>query len=794
MFLKSKTMKNDSRRGCNTRSRMPCEHESHEGGSPSQNHQHSSLDNELRKDKELLLRQFHGMPLLLPQMELFFGFGVCVCLVPILDMLVMLPLRLCHFIIRLLLVELCILLPIRKVRGCNKKSHASVSDDSSLERSPRNRHTCELFIMIIEFFRVCLSLYLILSALIPFYILTPSSFSSLIRAESSLPRESLDSSVTNDKLDPNFTRFYFDDRSNLVAHARISTTFDWDEIFAPWKYHSSKFTLPVEDELHMFSSAAENPSAQSITLQESIHGALDGIYNIFESLTNWVPAIFLSTSRGEIYHMIFESPYHLYSYWYHSLRGVSVLKIYVVFNIIEIVIRLVSSLSGDLIEALWFFLLNHFAGALSALVVLADSEESEARKKDLETDPCSKLTLIDSMILFIFCIEPKGSVRRRVALTHNNCNAFLFFVFLLCLSSLVMALHSFTVLLQIVTMNVAMNSDNFSMLALLISNNFVEIKVQVFKKIGGVENLFQIACCDAVERVQLIIFTIVMLIRHSQSEAPFGTIDPTDIIVIFGFEIMVDFIKIFFACRFNKMEFSCFENFLKILLNDCAETRRLQQVPSKLDGDNHIEKLLTDYTSVKYPHFVPHPCQRLGFVPHVYSAVLLWVAMPYSSRGVSNFAESVIGDVLPLNMHPETKHFLVVWGILCVCFFILRLVIHLMTSRYIARKKHDVPSPCISALTLKSEYQRGRPKNGGEEHRRSRKLDSTCSRFTASHCSNQQQDTEGHISDTYSFSRELERFHQVLIPQHQKMLRSFVLEMCSFYRLQREADGVDPFL
>ena len=54
-------------------------------------------------------------------------------------------------------------------------------------------------------------------------------------------------------------------------------------------------------------------------------------------------------------------------------------------------------------------------------------------------------------------------------------------------------LHSLLLFSQVVTFNVAINSSNSSLLTLLISNNFAEIKTSVFKRFEE-KNLFQIAC------------------------------------------------------------------------------------------------------------------------------------------------------------------------------------------------------------------------------------------------------------------------------------------------------------
>ncbi|CAN0271915.1 unnamed protein product, partial [Phaeothamnion confervicola] len=60
-------------------------------------------------------------------------------------------------------------------------------------------------------------------------------------------------------------------------------------------------------------------------------------------------------------------------------------------------------------------------------------------------------------------------------------------------------LHSLLLFVHITTLTVAVNSDDQALLALLISNNFAEIKGSVFKKFDK-QNLFQLSCHDIVVR------------------------------------------------------------------------------------------------------------------------------------------------------------------------------------------------------------------------------------------------------------------------------------------------------
>ena len=54
-------------------------------------------------------------------------------------------------------------------------------------------------------------------------------------------------------------------------------------------------------------------------------------------------------------------------------------------------------------------------------------------------------------------------------------------------------IHSLVLFFQVITLNVAVNSFSSSLFALLVSNNFVELKQSVFKRFNS-GNLFQLSC------------------------------------------------------------------------------------------------------------------------------------------------------------------------------------------------------------------------------------------------------------------------------------------------------------
>jgi len=73
-------------------------------------------------------------------------------------------------------------------------------------------------------------------------------------------------------------------------------------------------------------------------------------------------------------------------------------------------------------------------------------------------------------------------------------------------------MHTMVLFFHAVAFNVALNSHNNILITLLISNNFVELKTNVFKKCEK-ENLFQVSCADVVERFQLSVYILIVTLQ-----------------------------------------------------------------------------------------------------------------------------------------------------------------------------------------------------------------------------------------------------------------------------------------
>ena len=227
---------------------------------------------------------------------------------------------------------------------------------------------------------------------------------------------------------------------------------------------------------------------------------------------------------------------------YHGIRGQAAIKLYVIYNVLEVCDRLFSALGQDILECLF-------------------------SKEALERKPNGRSKVWRPFWLFI------------LALCYN-------------------VVHATALFYQVITLNVAVNSYSNALLTLLMSNQFVEIKSTVFKKFEK-ENLFQLTCADVVERFQLWLMLIIIASRNiietgglsigngessaSSSSAIGGfsilpksfTILPEwtgqimgPFFLVLGSEMLVDWIKHAYITKFNNIKPAIYGRFLDVLAKD----------------------------------------------------------------------------------------------------------------------------------------------------------------------------------------------------------------------------------
>ncbi|KZP34527.1 DUF747-domain-containing protein [Athelia psychrophila] len=223
---------------------------------------------------------------------------------------------------------------------------------------------------------------------------------------------------------------------------------------------------------------------------------------------------------------------------YHSIRGQDTIKLYVIFNALEIADRLCASIGQDILDCLF-----------------------------------SRSTL--------------EYLTNKAPVSSHTMRPFLFF----SLALLYNVAHALVMVYQLLALNVAVNSYDHALLTLLVSNQFVEIKGSVFKKFEK-DNLFQITCADIVERFTLALMLTVVAFRNlielSGSEFDFseGFVLPRSfgwfrgnnviwtisypVVTVMVSEMLVDWLKHAFITKFNHIRPSVYERYTDVLCRDLA--------------------------------------------------------------------------------------------------------------------------------------------------------------------------------------------------------------------------------
>jgi len=234
---------------------------------------------------------------------------------------------------------------------------------------------------------------------------------------------------------------------------------------------------------------------------------------------------------------------------YHFIRAQSAVKLYVIYNLVEVGDRLLSALGQDIFECLF-------------------SAETLSR----DASGRSRLLLPFGMFL--------------LALVYN-------------------VAHSMVLFYQVIALNVAVNSYSNALLSLLMSNQFVEVKSSVFKR-SEKENTFQLTLADIVERFQLWIVLLIIAMRnivevgglsvpgaggdvgvdapaariplHNASILPASfTLLPSwlasgevlsPFLIVIGSEMVVDWIKHAYINKFNNIKPDFYGRILDILCKD----------------------------------------------------------------------------------------------------------------------------------------------------------------------------------------------------------------------------------
>ncbi|XP_065110819.1 transmembrane anterior posterior transformation protein 1 homolog [Paramisgurnus dabryanus] len=236
-----------------------------------------------------------------------------------------------------------------------------------------------------------------------------------------------------------------------------------------------------------------------------------------------------------------------YAMMYHLIRGQSVIKLYIIYNMLEVADRLFSSFGQDILDALYWT-----------------------------------------------ATEPKERKRAHIGVIPHFFMAVLY-VFL----------HAILIMVQATTLNVAFNSHNKSLLTIMMSNNFVEIKGSVFKKFEK-NNLFQMSNSDIKERFTNYTLLLIVCLRNmeqfSWNPDHLWVLFP-DVCMVIASEIAVDVVKHAFITKFNDITADVYSEYRASLAFDLVSSRQ--------------KNAYTDYSD--------SVSRRMGFIPLPLALLLIRV-------------------------------------------------------------------------------------------------------------------------------------------------------------------------
>ncbi|KAJ5237477.1 Membrane protein/CMV receptor [Penicillium chrysogenum] len=362
---------------------------------------------------------------------------------------------------------------------------------------------------------------------------------------------------------------------------------------------------------------------------------------------------------------------------YHWIRGQAAIKLYVIYNVLEVSDRLLAAIGQDVLECLF-------------------------SREALERRPDGRSKIIRPFWLFL------------VALVYT-------------------VSHALSLFYQVMTLNVAVNSYSNALITLLLSNQFVEIKSTVFRKFEK-ENLFQLTCADVVERFQLWLMLTIIASRNIVETGAFNfvgnlglgssfpgqsstitnstplstpprtassilpqafTLFPSSILssfnsvnsfiptlaqvlgpflVVLGSEMLVDWLKHAYINKFNNNRPAIYSRFLDVLAKDYYTNAFGEQNPNPSHRPPSHPSLLpllppngaTSLTSI-HNNYGPSP---IPSAPPLTFATLL----PASAAHVSAFFRTLLENAIP--SPAQSVH--IFTGILLLTGFIVLLILKLL--------------------------------------------------------------------------------------------------------------------
>ncbi|CAI7821903.1 unnamed protein product, partial [Closterium sp. NIES-53] len=230
---------------------------------------------------------------------------------------------------------------------------------------------------------------------------------------------------------------------------------------------------------------------------------------------------------------------------YHWIRGQNILKLVVIYNVLEVMDKLCQSLGCDVLQ----MTLNTAARVAAAATAGSSAGAAGTTGAGAAAAAAAGGTGAGTA----------GSAAPAAASLPTEA---LRFIIDEAIAVACFLLHALVLLTQAVTLNVAINSHNHILVTLLVSNNFAEVKSNVFKRFSR-ENIHKLACLDTVERFHLschLLFVVVQNVVKGQGTSLSFFI--RNVCTVWGCEMLVDNLKHSFLAKFNEIKPETYSDFL----------------------------------------------------------------------------------------------------------------------------------------------------------------------------------------------------------------------------------------
>ncbi|KAL6748114.1 eukaryotic membrane protein family-domain-containing protein [Haematococcus lacustris] len=135
-------------------------------------------------------------------------------------------------------------------------------------------------------------------------------------------------------------------------------------------------------------------------------------------------------------------------------------------------------------------------------------------------------------------------------------------------------LHAVTLMCQGLVLAVALNSKRNGLMALLIANNFVEIKGAVFKR-WDIPRIWGLVCLDTVERLHLLSVVLFVLVEDMDSAACWAAsrVILRESARILGWEVVIDIVKHSVLGKFNDVRPGIYREYMKDLCDKAVSSQ-----------------------------------------------------------------------------------------------------------------------------------------------------------------------------------------------------------------------------